>query len=397
MARRARLYAALGVGQDATPQEIKRAYYQQAQRYHPDRGGTADAERFKQVQSAYEVLGDPDRKALYDRFGEAALRAAGGNEAAFMALAAGPDPAAVVASVFTLALAFLMMVSLRVDGVIAWPWTVTLFPLWLVDAVLLVPVVALPCLACQGERVAAPLAAAVQCAAAVCFTFALVAKLDGYTARPWVEVFAPLYVGAAAAVPACAAACSRPAYEELCALLGEPPDTPSLPYSRYLTGKALALVRNVALPPLLALRLDGAYAMSFAVATSPLLAQTAVHAALSLWDAFKAHARGEGGLAPALCNFLCTYGVGWSQYLLLVAKCDGADMPLWLALVPAWVAVGVPTCAACCLWQYGVAVGDDGDDEAGDEEAPAEPQERDPLLPRRRAAAAATQDVSEID
>ena len=62
------LYAALGVGQDASPDEIRGAYRRAARASHPDLhpGDATAAERFKRVQIAYEVLGDPQRRAAYD-------------------------------------------------------------------------------------------------------------------------------------------------------------------------------------------------------------------------------------------------------------------------------------------------------------------------------------------
>ncbi|MDX2198695.1 MAG: DnaJ C-terminal domain-containing protein [Phycisphaerae bacterium] len=65
-------YSILGVPRTATADEIKRAYRELAKKYHPDRNrndSTAE-ERFKEVQAAYEVLGDAERRAQYDRFGE---------------------------------------------------------------------------------------------------------------------------------------------------------------------------------------------------------------------------------------------------------------------------------------------------------------------------------------
>lgn len=60
-------YEALGVPRDATPEQIKQAYRKLAMQHHPDRGG--DAAHFQLVQRAYDVLGDPERRAHYDQTG----------------------------------------------------------------------------------------------------------------------------------------------------------------------------------------------------------------------------------------------------------------------------------------------------------------------------------------
>jgi molecular chaperone DnaJ len=72
-------YKLLGVSRDASPDEIKRAYRKLAMEYHPDRNPAPDAEaRFKQIAEAYEVLCDEDKRAAYDRYGEAGLRGGSG-------------------------------------------------------------------------------------------------------------------------------------------------------------------------------------------------------------------------------------------------------------------------------------------------------------------------------
>lgn len=69
------LYQHLGVARTATPEEIKKAYRKLTRQFHPDRNpGDAEAEeRFKDVSTAYEVLGDADKRKLYDEFGDISL------------------------------------------------------------------------------------------------------------------------------------------------------------------------------------------------------------------------------------------------------------------------------------------------------------------------------------
>ncbi len=72
-------YALLGVHRDATEDEIKRAYRKMAMEYHPDRNPSHDAEaRFKEIAEAYEVLIDSQKRAAYDRYGEAGLKGGSG-------------------------------------------------------------------------------------------------------------------------------------------------------------------------------------------------------------------------------------------------------------------------------------------------------------------------------
>lgn len=68
-------YEVLGVPKTADETEIKRAYRKLAKKYHPDTNpGSSHAEQqFKEVSEAYDVLGDPEKKKLYDRFGFAAF------------------------------------------------------------------------------------------------------------------------------------------------------------------------------------------------------------------------------------------------------------------------------------------------------------------------------------
>jgi molecular chaperone DnaJ len=69
-------YELLGLGRNASQDEIKKAYRQMAMKYHPDRnaGNKESEEKFKEAAEAYEVLSDPEKKQRYDQFGHEGLR-----------------------------------------------------------------------------------------------------------------------------------------------------------------------------------------------------------------------------------------------------------------------------------------------------------------------------------
>jgi molecular chaperone DnaJ len=80
-ARQRDLYKILGVGKNATDEEIKKAYRRLARRYHPDAnpGDATAEERFKEISAAYDVLSDPEKRRAYDRgTGPFATAGAGG-------------------------------------------------------------------------------------------------------------------------------------------------------------------------------------------------------------------------------------------------------------------------------------------------------------------------------
>lgn len=78
MAEERDYYEILGVGRSASAEEIKNAFRNSARKYHPDINKDPDAEdKFKEINEAYQVLSDPDKRAAYDRYGRAGVSGGG--------------------------------------------------------------------------------------------------------------------------------------------------------------------------------------------------------------------------------------------------------------------------------------------------------------------------------
>lgn len=85
-------YEVLGVARDASDADIKKAYHKLVMQYHPDKnpGDKSAEEKFKEINNAFDILKDPQKRAAYDRFGDAAF--AGGNGASAGAGFGGANP-----------------------------------------------------------------------------------------------------------------------------------------------------------------------------------------------------------------------------------------------------------------------------------------------------------------
>ncbi len=80
MADKRDYYEVLGVGREATEEDIKKSFRRLAFQFHPDQNHNSDAEgKFKEINEAYEVLSDPEKRTAYDHFGHSGSGGAFGN------------------------------------------------------------------------------------------------------------------------------------------------------------------------------------------------------------------------------------------------------------------------------------------------------------------------------
>ena len=76
-------YEILGVSKRATDEQLKSAFRKKALEYHPDRNKSKDAEeKFKEINEAYQILSDSDKRTKYDQVGHAGVSGASGSAGA---------------------------------------------------------------------------------------------------------------------------------------------------------------------------------------------------------------------------------------------------------------------------------------------------------------------------
>ncbi|KAG0225427.1 hypothetical protein B0O80DRAFT_424904 [Mortierella sp. GBAus27b] len=137
------LYEALEIPKTATQDEIKKAYRRLALRYHPDKVNAAEVpdheDKFREIAAAYEVLGDPKKRQVYDKYGMMGVQMAG-TEIGAQLLEIESLLCRIfflLSLLFILAIIFFSFLSLRVDEKVTWSYHVVFIPLWILDFILL--------------------------------------------------------------------------------------------------------------------------------------------------------------------------------------------------------------------------------------------------------------------
>ena len=84
MANKRDYYEILGISKNANDEQIKSAFRKKALEFHPDRNKAEDAEqKFKEINEAYQILSDSEKRSKYDQFGHAGVSGAGTGGAGF--------------------------------------------------------------------------------------------------------------------------------------------------------------------------------------------------------------------------------------------------------------------------------------------------------------------------
>ncbi|KAG0207060.1 hypothetical protein BGX28_001603 [Mortierella sp. GBA30] len=140
------LYEILGVPKSSSQDEIKKAYRRLALRYHPDKVNAAEVPdhetRFRDIAAAYEVLSDPKKRQVYDKYGMMGVQMAGTEIGARLVEIESLLCAIfwVVSVLIALTITFLSFLAVRIDDKVNWSYTIVFIPLWILDAVLVLSI-----------------------------------------------------------------------------------------------------------------------------------------------------------------------------------------------------------------------------------------------------------------
>lgn len=132
------LYHTLGLRKSATADDIKKAYRKLALKYHPDKNPNS-ADKFKEISHAYEVLGDEQKRRVYDKYGELGLQMMD----TVVSPLFNPEVESMlctllmsVSLLFTLTLIFLVFLTVKIDAYVTWSWAQVWGPAWIINIII---------------------------------------------------------------------------------------------------------------------------------------------------------------------------------------------------------------------------------------------------------------------
>lgn len=194
-----RHYEALELEPTATPEEIKRAYRRLALQHHPDKGGSP--EKFKEISTAHTILSDPDKRQIYDQYGEEGLNILesgmfGEEGSEILPFILKPHFRGIVFLLALLSVCIIVLVPIfiviRTDGAVHWSWGAVFTPIWILLAVYNSLTIALIYIGKNPNKLN-PIRFAVQSILLTIFFAFICARLDGRTTWDAAAYLAPLY------------------------------------------------------------------------------------------------------------------------------------------------------------------------------------------------------------
>jgi hypothetical protein len=377
-----RLYDVLEIPPTASQEDIKKAYRRLAMVYHPDKAGPEGAPKFREINAAYSTLSDTNLRAVYDKygdrglqyadtaFGETAMHFGGGGGAMKTILTLTVLLAFVFASMLIIFFSFL---AAKIDGRVDWTWPQVISPLFVLDGILLIGLIAstpkviadlrtASQLHPDDQQLAGPhrslhlLVAYIVCASFISLTITVAVGLDSHdpSSLTWRAYLVPWYVWAGAHCISSCAQAYRGAIEHECARLGVEPSPLFL-----LTYRVLDVIQgacSVTFAVLVACRIDRVITVNWFVVAIPMF--VALFAALSqqVMGTYLIRSAGVGAEA-GLCGFvcivclqvICTSGLPLATIIMVLSMLEGSGVKMAHALIPIYLIIGCTVLASCCM------------------------------------------------
>jgi len=194
-----RHYEALELDQNATPEDIKRAYRRLALQHHPDKGGSP--EKFKEISTANTILSDPQKREIYDKYGDEGLSFLesgwfGEEGSEILPFLMNPHFYGIVVIMALVLVSLVALVPIfivvRTQRAVSWDWGVVFIPLWILLALYVAIALGLIFLT-KGSKLKAG-KFALQAILLTLFVAFLCARLDGTTKWDAGAFLSPLYI-----------------------------------------------------------------------------------------------------------------------------------------------------------------------------------------------------------
>lgn len=195
----ARLYQVLELEPGASDEDIKKAYKKMALKYHPDKNPDS-AEKFKDISNAYNILSDPQKKEIYDLYGEEGLvmyeQGMFGEDGELLSMLPFLENPAMVALFVCLGCLLVCLITLipifivlKLDGAVNWNWGVVFIPLWITNVA---PFVFFCINSLKSDKKLKALLSFVQYLCLLVFQILLAVELQSFPFR-WSLAFIPIY------------------------------------------------------------------------------------------------------------------------------------------------------------------------------------------------------------
>eukprot|EP00668_Euglena_longa_P029659 GGOE01037021.1.p1 GENE.GGOE01037021.1~~GGOE01037021.1.p1 ORF type:complete len:415 (+),score=82.80 GGOE01037021.1:31-1275(+) len=354
-----RYYDLLNVSSTATDSELKRAYHKLALQYHPDKAGNEGLETFKRIREAYDVLSDPDKRRLYDLYGEDGLKFLDNDMmTGLYPFLLEPMQALCFAACFgttlLLVLLFPILVAIKVDSHKHWNWFVVCTPAFVAEGLAL----CITFMGCRnhdlatGER-ACSVGATFRVLCITAFTALACFKLEEHSLEWW-NVCLPLLLTEGFTLFQLPFRITREEYQRMKAELDlETEQSPefAMPemhqtYASFATRTVVGTSWHILLVILGTLKAGGALPVSWAVIFLPLWAYLVYVLAISMGTIRET----SEGSVPVMCCQSCflVFGLGFvATFAALVATRleKGEEGPaLGIVFIPIFVVLGLLVC-----------------------------------------------------